>query len=704
MANSDPLDEFGARKRYEFEKIGSYGRFQTRGAFPLDYVMTSFSMSELPKLSLARDVQPKDSDINFELLMQRDIDERRVVRDLEPYLSPQIVADSEGISRSRAVFFPPLLAAIVPVRERRMLSVYSDERRKFEGNRVIREWSGMFKIEHRVSEDSRLLLPELQGYYEGAKVDLEPSKIGLEIDDEALQGVKLVIIDGQHRLFALKELLKRTPAVLEGLTVPVCLVFPPNATEAASNVEKDILLPRVTDVFRDLFVDVNSTMETVSGHFNILLSNDNMGDVICREFCQHTIDKNGIDALATIEWNTRSDKEAKIIRKAYSLTSIGPLHLAFSENLGRNGDLPLLKYFLGLDEVEDKLYPEFSGREEDDIKREFPEVEWGQFSFTQKPVIEKQIEKYVLPVLDEVYFGVDQFKTKLDIFSEQIALLRAKSKEELYDSYEAREVSEALTLYKPLGTDKAVQKRFKKFDSELELLIGETVNPILGYAIFQRAMWMAYFRLLGKVGNATRISPVRIASGFRTILNYALDSELGVFDFDRRYMQHAVVDVDKIKPKKSTRKPLSGLILGFLCREEIANEVAEGIFDGISSDSYKEQIEKLLNEIGRSSVREVMGYFKSEYSKNFRKRFRVDRELEQKEKQELIAAEERQASLERQLESRDITEEQFEPVFDLAVEKYVDSAVRSAAKELRRVLKIDIEILAEHDDDDESIE
>jgi len=81
-----PLESFGEEQIYNFERIGSFGRFYSGKSFPIEYIMTSFRAAELSELTFARDIRPDK--IDFELLMQRDIDEERVRIEMEPYLNP----------------------------------------------------------------------------------------------------------------------------------------------------------------------------------------------------------------------------------------------------------------------------------------------------------------------------------------------------------------------------------------------------------------------------------------------------------------------------------------------------------------------------------------------------------------------------------------------------------------------------------------
>jgi hypothetical protein len=92
---------------YEFEKNGAFGVFKTNGSVPIEYFMTSFKVDELPYLSYAKDV---NTELNFDYLIQRDIDEDRAIAEISQYL-----AAKEGVVQKDIVFLPPLLVAVVSV-------------------------------------------------------------------------------------------------------------------------------------------------------------------------------------------------------------------------------------------------------------------------------------------------------------------------------------------------------------------------------------------------------------------------------------------------------------------------------------------------------------------------------------------------------------------------------------------------------------
>lgn len=219
--------------------------------------MTTLKSSELDSLTFARDIKP--STIDFEQLLQRDIDEERVKTEIEPYImSPKLTA-AEAMSKT--VFFPPLLVAAVPVNRKKMEEYYSSQVIDQENEKkIVREWTGLFKL--NLGKDGGYmfkpsLIDDLQ-----LSVSKEPAHIEINLSNGIEKGIKLIVIDGQHRLKALNDIYKNDPDALRELAIPICILFSPNSTEAVSLKlnNETFSVPTVSEIFRQLFVDVNKML------------------------------------------------------------------------------------------------------------------------------------------------------------------------------------------------------------------------------------------------------------------------------------------------------------------------------------------------------------------------------------------------------------------------------------------------------------
>jgi len=206
-----PLETFGEEHIYNFERIGSFGRFYSGDSFPIEYIMTTFTVAELQELTFARDIRPDN--IDFELLMQRDIDEERVRLEMEPYLNPSRENFTPYEIRSRSVFFPPLLAAIIPTKGKAMEAYYTDEKSDIALNNsnnkehVTREWAGLFKLTYFSSSSPhahRIQINAGENDNDSAMevgVQCEPVQLEIRVAKGSQYGAKLAFYLPLTRLF-----------------------------------------------------------------------------------------------------------------------------------------------------------------------------------------------------------------------------------------------------------------------------------------------------------------------------------------------------------------------------------------------------------------------------------------------------------------------------------------------------------------------
>lgn len=679
------MKRFEGGKVYTFQREGSFGRFVAGDSFPIEYVMTNFTAAELTELTFARDIQPEQLD--FEILMQRDIDEERVRKEIEPYLRPRTTAAE---IRSRAIFFPPLLVAIIPVNGKKMQQFYPDEIGKLEedeklGKVATREWNGIFKISYFPTDNSHAYSISLQkedGSAISQTVDLTPVKLETRRAIGNDSGARLVVIDGQHRLYALKEVYDQFPDLLKDIVVPVCILFSPNSTQFQQTAYNPIKVPTVSEVFRHLFVDVNTTMELVGGHFNILLSDDSIGSLVCRRFCDQVLRTRKQEGLAVIEWNTKSLKESTIVRRKYSLTSIGVIEFALRKSIGDNK--ALVKYLLNLPEVEAELYPVGS-----DIL-ENPKVGWSEFSLSQKKILEDQVTKYVVPCLEEIFFGSKEFSAAYNIFTKEVETLRKLVAAE-GSGPDAAQALNLIMEYLPIK-DGVLQDRaraiYRDFEESIERQREATIAPILKYAIFQRAVFDVWAELL-ELARGNGIVPINATKGLVILLDHVLKERGKLFAMERTYMQHTVFNGSKIKPTEDTRKALANLMRAYLGNSTVAKNVCKtfGLTGG--------ELDALLisaNEIGQRSAGEFVKQFEKQRTKHFKATYPVDFSMDKDEREELSQAEEEQKQHVREMHEGKRRSEDVSAKFVTLVNSFVAKDVLLASAELRNYLEYDTDI------------
>ncbi|MFI9366633.1 hypothetical protein ACIG5E_37125 [Kitasatospora sp. NPDC053057] len=255
----------------------------------MDYIMTKARLgedSDAPERQLTKSLAPvrevmEAGDLDFNQLLQRDLDDHRVAVKLIPYLlKPQ---------QTGPAFFPPIVAVLLPFRNQRPSSfsrlgeptVESDDGVMWQQERA----SNSFKVQRLLDGDDRLH-PASVGKLWWNKIEAQ-----------------LVVLDGQHRAMALlavertmtnswqnsggarfrsfyesqvKQALQeaRQDAIdLSRVEVPVTVCWFPDQTGEDAKPH---------EAARKLFVDVNKEARPPSKSRIILLSDAELSNVLTR--------------------------------------------------------------------------------------------------------------------------------------------------------------------------------------------------------------------------------------------------------------------------------------------------------------------------------------------------------------------------------------------------------------------------------------
>ncbi|WP_069469770.1 DNA sulfur modification protein DndB [Candidatus Marithrix sp. Canyon 246] len=670
------LENFGEEQIYNFERIGSFGRFYSGASFPIEYIMTTFSAAELSELSFARDIHPEK--IDFELLMQRDIDEERIRLEMEPYLNPDMNKLTATEIRARSVFFPPLLAAIVPSKGKTMDAYYTDEQIIPDDDKhIIREWKGLFQLTYFISNN-----PHAYKLSETISVQSEPVKLEIRIAKGNEYGGKLVVIDGQHRLFTLKKVYANYPELLENMGVPVCILFAPNATAKKNQESAPYRIPTVPEVFRHLFVDVNNTAKQVGGHFNILLSDDTIASIACRKFCDFILNKRSIEGLAVIEWNSKSKKDCTKIARSYSLSNIGIINKALDDSFS-NRKL-LTKYLLNLDSVKDELYP--NGEDDDEIMLDYPLVQWNKFSITQKNILDNQVDKYLIPCLEKIFFESNEFKTALDIFNKALMKLKKLAASEQAEAIEARQVLNQILDYMPINEGKSFESArlvYRNFESDIKLKKEKQVSTILQYALFQRAIIEAWAQLLD-IARTYVANPLDVTQGFIKLLDIALAEKGKFFSFDQLYMQNTVFIGSQIIVRQDTRKILTQLLMTHLMTPFNCQQIAAEM--DVADDKFAKLVQKLLKK-GQTIVKEFPKFYEMARKRIFKANYRVYISISGEERAALAQAEAEQKYNLQEVKEKKRAKKDVSDHFDILIHEHIKTDIELANLALKNTLE-----------------
>ena len=240
----------------------------------------------------------KLEEMNFDELLQRDLDDSRVAHDLVPYLL--------GEQGSTARFFPPVLAVLVP--------------RNASGSGI----EAYYPPEKAGSTPEKAEFGDLFSF-EAVVLDGQTTPLGIVKYNR--QKTAFVIVDGQHRAMAVLALYRQItkswgnsayesyyhhinikPEDVKSIELPVCLLYFPDLTsENADLIMKGIDLRHVC---REIFLVVNKNAKQVSESRQLLLDDDDF----CARMLRKTLSKlkdRGPDqvALAKIQSISYGDSE-----------------------------------------------------------------------------------------------------------------------------------------------------------------------------------------------------------------------------------------------------------------------------------------------------------------------------------------------------------------------------------------------------------
>lgn len=690
MANANQqsaaqFDDMEGEMTYNFIRQGSFGIFRTEWSFPLEFFLLSFTVEDLQYLSLAKDLKPSKNR-DFDMLLQRDIDEQRIIDEMEPYLVGKH-SDGEKLAEG-AVFFPPILAAVVPVTDNDIDDYYEDEKFNEDDGQAWREWHGHFRVQYR--QDQTVDAVPIQafdnaiGKTKKVLVKRNPAMLKMRLPKGNVgRGVKLVVIDGQHRLVTLRNLLESHKTLLDGMVLPVCVVYAPQCTKAAAeaHANQQRIIPKIHEVFRRLFVDVNGTMKRVSGHFEHLLNDIAVETLTARKFCQATIEKYGFNGLACVEWNEKSYKLSLDINQYYSVTSIGVITPLVEEYLENH-----YEYLLDFGGIEADLF------KDNDERR----IQYQRLTFYQKPLIEAQIKKNLVPLLLKIFFETEAFKRISSAFNDEISVLEVEAKGDGKQAATAADVLDFLLNYVPLPRARKedarmAESRLTAFKDAVRARItrnGKIEDPIANRVLFQRAIFetLHFFIKAVKKWNPTIDA---LADAYCALLNKALRDDSILFSSSQPYMQYLVFNQKRLIVNAKARTSMTNLLLAQFATPGVARPIAELLKIGADTDAADAE----LSKIGRDRVRNLYESFCSRRRSSFEKNYSADLALGADKRQLLMELEEKKRADLVRAERGEIDQKEISKKFDEAVALEIAEDLLVARNSLQATLNLDFTLV-----------
>jgi len=241
---------------------GFYGVLGSGDSNKVIFLQSAITPDELDKISLIGDI-PGSQKWSVRDLFQRDVDVQRVENGLMPYFE-----DKEKVK-----FFNPITLT--------MLMMNNGE--------IVRDLPPLKEYEDD-SGDTSYKIVEAQGYFRFKTPILnnKPSyyQSVLEWNNKT---VKIVAIDGQHRLTALKLYSENNnDADFQNWTIPAVLF----SVKKGSKSNATLL-----DIIRSIFVYINTEAKTPSAARQILLSDESVNCICTQEILEYSHENDVSDVV-----------------------------------------------------------------------------------------------------------------------------------------------------------------------------------------------------------------------------------------------------------------------------------------------------------------------------------------------------------------------------------------------------------------------
>lgn len=533
----------------------------------MSFFQTSIPIEKIDLLKTAGEALEPE---HFKELIQRDIDDKRVKEIVDEYLE----------SKNIVLFFPPLIVSVIAHDNNKTVPVYEKPTHTLaeNGKAIISEWGERFRVS--VPTDNKDT-----GYlYQGQ--NSKPFWTNFEIKKNK---VHLVVIDGQHRLCALKKLKDRDPEACARMDIPICIVYSPDAVDGNPNSET------ITTDVRELFVRINNTGKQVSGHFITLLEDGSITAIAVREICEYakTVElKYGATLLNLIEWNVRENRRASQLNKRYSLTSVGILSqvlktYGFSKKKGSPTALLKLK------SKENELYEREPYLNIDEINSD------STIPASQYLVLESLAKEEVAPALVILFTEPRPYKLIIEAF--EIAL-KSLDKDISEDKLGAKIYKQVLLKefretndFDPINVKNAGRLFSDEINDFLDEKLGKNFPSIYQLSVFQQGYIRAWIKLCQKlnghgVTNKT-VAEFLVAAATSSIFDSATD----IFGL-KNYTDLTLYKNQKPQQSVSGKDSWSHLILASLLNPISQNTMKSYLKSHFNDEDKANQIMSLLNE------------------------------------------------------------------------------------------------------------
>ncbi len=242
----------GTVNPYPRRKSGYAGELGQGAHVNIKFLQTAIKREELDNIDLIENI-PGSEKWDVKDLFQRTVDKERVGKSILPYLQ----------DNKKVKFFNPLTLVLLP---------FDSETAQVEKELEYMPVSNFSERGHEYE------IMEKEGFYRIAEHSHEPAFSFIEWNE---QKVKVVAIDGQHRLSALKRW-KDDPTrghELSSWSIPVVIL-------AMFKDKEEGEAPNILEVVRKTFIYINSTAKEINESRRILLDDESVNCICSQEVIQ----------------------------------------------------------------------------------------------------------------------------------------------------------------------------------------------------------------------------------------------------------------------------------------------------------------------------------------------------------------------------------------------------------------------------------
>lgn len=272
---------------------GVYGVFGSGTDLQAFYLQSAITPSDLDRISLISDIRGSEK-WPVRDLFQRDVDNKRIEKSLLPYLE----------TMEKIKFFNPLTLTVLPMAD--------------DGYTVLKAMPKT--IERVIEEDGEQWQTlERKTFYRIQWIGDSHEYARLKWNDKRS---RLVAIDGQHRLSALKRFLVHHNAgaahdAFMSWRIPVIIV----SFRAMGEQEP----PSVLEVVRSIFIYINTQAHEVNKARAILLSDESINSVCTQELIQYSHENDvksaaqqdpGVLPLLFYDWRGEENEKSRVATSA----------------------------------------------------------------------------------------------------------------------------------------------------------------------------------------------------------------------------------------------------------------------------------------------------------------------------------------------------------------------------------------------------